>query len=107
MDVDRKEVLRYLGYRGAEADEAVSALMEDCIQELFRASEPKSLSREYGLRLLPDDGIDGGCFQAKSKNLRKNLAGCHGIILFAATLGMGADYLLQRAFSLQPSSVYL
>ena len=104
MDVDRKEVLRYLGYRGAEADEAVSALMEDCIQELFRASEPKSLSREYGLRLLPDDGVDGGCFQAKSKNLRKNLAGCHGIILFAATLGTGADYLLQRYNKLSVSN---
>ena len=25
-DVDRREVLRYLGYRGQEADEAVAAL---------------------------------------------------------------------------------
>lgn len=96
MDIDRREVFRYLGYRGEQADGQVNELVESCIEELCAAAEPKHLIREYSLKLLPDNWIDGSCFQVKSKNLSRNLAGCEGIILFAATLGTGADYLIQR-----------
>lgn len=90
-----KEILRYLGYGKHEADSAVLDLIASCVEELKGAVNPKYLSREFPLT-LDNDSIDGGCFRTESRNLHKNLEDCVGIIVFAATLGTGADYLLGR-----------
>ena len=47
--------------------------------------------------------IDGEVFQAKSKNLSVNLKDCEKILVFAATLGVGADYLIQKYNRLEMS----
>lgn len=103
MDVDRREILRYLGYGREQAEEAVMELIDSCAAELSAAAEPKHLSREYELRLLPCDEIDGGCFQVKSRNLSRNLKDCGQVIVFAATLGAGVDHLIQKYNKLQMS----
>lgn len=103
MDVDRKEVLRYLGYGRNQADSRVTELIDDCIRQLKAAGEPRHLSKEYPLTLLPDGGIDAQCFQARSRNLSKNLKDCSKIIVFAATLGAGVDLLLHKYNKLQMS----
>lgn len=103
MDADRKEILRYLGYRGQEADEQVKALIESCVDQLSAAADPRSAYREFPLKLLPDHMIDGGCFQAKSRNLAKNLKDCTSVVVFAATLGLGVDHLLQKYSRLEMS----
>ena len=89
QDVDRREVLRYLGYRGQEADGAVAAMVEQSMAELWEAATPRHLYREYPLSLGEDYRIDGGCFDARSRNLWGNLKDCDQIIVFAATLGCG------------------
>ena len=73
QDVDRREVLRYLGYRGQEADGAVAAMVEQSMAELWEAATPRHLYREYPLSLGEDYRIDGGCFNARSRNLWGNL----------------------------------
>ena len=40
--------------------------------------------------------IDFSCFQVKSRDLAKNLRGCGQVILFAATIGEGADFLTRK-----------
>ena len=64
QDVDRREVLRYLGYRGQEADGAVAVMVEQSMAELWEAATPRHLYREYPLSLGEDYRIDGGCFGA-------------------------------------------
>ena len=103
MDISRREILRYLGYRGQEADEMVTERMEECVRELERAASPKSIYRVYPLALLPDEEIDFTAFRAKSKNLSRNLQDCEQVILFAATLGAGVDLLLHRYTRLEMS----
>ena len=103
QDVDRREVLRYLGYRGQEADGAVAAMVEQSMAELWEAATPRHLYREYPLSLGEDYRIDGGCFNARSRNLWGNLKDCDQIIVFAATLGCGADHLIQKYSRLQMS----
>ena len=58
-DVNRKEVLRYLGYRGQEPDGAVAAMVEQCMTQLWEAATPRHLYREYPLALGEDYRIDG------------------------------------------------
>lgn len=94
-EVDIKEVLRYMGCRGA-ADSRVEQLAGECLAELGPVCEPRHLTRNFPLKLGPDDWIDGGCFRAQSRNLSRNLRDCGELVVFAATLGTGADHLIRR-----------
>lgn len=97
-DPDRREVYRYLGYRGQLPDERVREACERCIGDLLRASAPKVICREFPLVIaegLPEIHISDLCI--RSRNLAKNLRDCDRILLFAATLGVGPDRLIARA----------
>ena len=95
-DINRREILRYLGYKNQEADEHINRIVEDCLELLWKNVSPKYRVREFSLTLGEDNMIDGEVFQAKSKNLSVNLKDCEKILVFAATLGVGADYLIQK-----------
>lgn len=95
-EVDRKEVLRYLGYGSHPADEETGRLVETCIHELERTADVKVLMREFPLAVSSDGVIDGCCFQTESKNLLRNLGGCGQVLVMAVTLGAGVDRLLAR-----------
>lgn len=107
MEINRKEIYRYLGYGKHEADEAVANLVEECLAELLEAAAPKSVIREFPLRLLPEFEIDFTCFQTRSRNLSGNLQDCQQVILFAATLGTGVDVLIRRYSRLQMSKAVI
>ena len=99
--IDRKEIYRYLGYRGHEADEATKQLVEVCVKELLTVAEPRYVKREYPLKVRSDGMLDLGCFQTNSKNLMTNLGGCGQVLLMAVTLGLGVDRLLLKYGKLQ------
>lgn len=96
MEINRREVYRYLGYKGSAPDDQAAQLVEESIRELSKAATPKFFHRTFPLHLKPDNRIDFTCFQAESKNLSKNLADCTQVILFVATLGAGVDLLIKR-----------
>ena len=102
-DINRREILRYLGYKNQEADEHINRIVEDCLELLWKNVSPKYRVREFSLTLGEDNMIDGEVFQAKSKNLSVNLKDCEKILVFAATLGVGADYLIQKYNRLEMS----
>lgn len=97
-----KETLRYLGYKGSEADERTLALVESCWRELEQKAERRSCFREFPL-ILNGDGVDAGCFRTESRDLGRNLGGCGRVVLFAATLGIQADNLIRRYSHVQMS----
>lgn len=107
MEMNQREILRYLGYGRQDADEAVLSLVNQCWDELTRAASPRFIVRDYPLRLFGEDGIDGTCFQTRSRNLTKNLQDCHQIILFAATLGAQTDLLIQKYNKIQVSKAVI
>ena len=96
MEVNRREIYRYMGYGSAGPDERVRELTESCLLELMEAASPRSCSRRFPLRIWPDGTLDFSCFTVKSGQLQKNLEGCEEAVLFAATLGTGVDFLLRR-----------
>ena len=96
MEVNRREIFRYLGYKNNQEDDRIKALAESCLEELEEMVKPQSLVLEYPLTLGENNRIDGVCFQTESKNLWKNLKDCEKIAVFAATLGTGADSLIQK-----------
>jgi len=99
MEISSKEVLRYLGYRGAAADERVSSIIAELIELFSENVIPKSV---YGVWECQTDSstLTLGNITVNSKNLCGHLANCHSVVLLAATLGMQADALIRR-FSVQ------
>ena len=98
-----RETYRYLGYGKREPEEKEKEQILDCIRELTPALSPRFLYREFPLSILPDGSINVTFCVIKSRNLAKNLGGCHKILFFAATLGSGVDVLLHRYSRLQIS----
>lgn len=103
MDINRREICRYLGYGKEKPDPRTEKLMEECITELCRVISPRSMTRRFPLAFHSEKKLDFGCFQVESADLAKNLRGCEEVLLFAASLGIGPDFLLQRYSRLEMS----
>lgn len=100
-DVNKREIYRYLGYRGQLPDDTVCQMIDEVLQELFRVIKPRNLYQIFAckvqgdeIRLQNEAQMDEVVFH--SKKLADNLAQCSKVILLAATLGIEADKLLQR-----------
>ena len=101
--IDEPEVYRYLGYGRHQADEQVRQLVASCIIQMKAAAEPKHVSRVFPLSWEEDGRLNGGCFQTTSRRLSDHLAECSEVLVFAATLGVGADQLIRRYSKLEMS----
>lgn len=93
--VNQRELYRYLGYGINEPDDSVRMLVDQVCRELLAVITPKHVYRIYDCR-TDGETVFVGDMQFTSRNLSGNLAQCHRVALFAATLGLGADKLLQR-----------
>ena len=95
VELSRKTIARYLGYRGKALDAPTAALVEEAIREL------SVLTPRHVLRRLPlaitEDTVSIGSLTVGSKSLASHLAGCREAILLAATLGVQADQIIRRA----------
>lgn len=95
MKVDRKETLRYLGYRGQEPDEQTAKLLEEVTEELEKDSLPKSIYREYDCT-VEGNHVKIGPLNVVSQHLSKNLQGCEKAVILAATIGRCADMMIKK-----------
>ena len=112
MEINRREIYRYLGIKpNMEPDAATEQLAEECIRELMEKCRPRAYARWFPLRTCSAPGaeeaadpgettdsplLDFSCFQVRSRSLARNLQGCSEVILFAATIGEGADLLARK-----------
>ena len=120
MEIKRREIYRYLGIKpNMEPDAATEKLAEECIRELAEKCRPRAYARWFPLRVCEASGadetvdtgaagagktqdapdsplLDFSCFQVRSRSLARNLQGCSEVILFAATIGEGADLLARK-----------
>lgn len=95
MKVDKKETLRYLGYRGNTPDAQIEKLIQEVTEELERESLPKSVYCEFPCEVVGNQ-VKIGPFSVESNHLSKNLHGCERAIILAATIGRSADLLIKK-----------
>ena len=100
--INQKEALRYLGYKNTAPDEATKALLESCEKELMDAVQPKCIYEKTAVK-IQESTIDFRFMQVQSAALAKNLQGCKSAYIFAATLGPGADRLIERWGKVSPA----
>lgn len=89
------EIRRYSGMPKTAECTDVDGLIKDCIGEAAEKLVYKVCFREFGIK-FDKEITDLGFTVTNSRGLRKNLDGCCGIILFAATIGIELDRLIAK-----------
>lgn len=100
--IAKREILHYLGYRNAEPTAEIESLLEECTAEFLPAASYKACYERLPLSFGKEPALHLGFGQVESRNLWKNLYGCEELILLAATVGPGADRLIQRYSHVSP-----
>lgn len=96
LKYDLRETARYMGYKhGAEPSEEICLLIEKAYNELCKVIQPKYIYKEYDFTRT-EDGIIVDGIEFKSKKLLGHLRNSTSIILFGATIGVGADTLVRK-----------
>lgn len=104
LKYDLHEATRYMGYKyGSEPSEEICALCEKAYNELCSVITPKYIYKEYDFTRT-EDGIIVDGIEFKSAKLLNHLKDSTSIILFGATLGVGADTLV-RKYSITDSAM--
>ena len=92
MRIDKKEVLRYLGYKGQEINEEMEQLIDELREEMTATARPKThyeiaeLGGKDGEKHLVDDG-----FPLTGKSIQRLMKGCEKCIVLGATLGTDVE----------------
>lgn len=99
MEVNRREVERYLGYRGLSViDDKMKSIIEECIADMTEVVTPREIHKTFPIVW---DASGEGCsftdIRVNGGNLVRNLKGCHEIVMMAVTIGPGPDRLVRRA----------
>ncbi len=91
----QKEVLRYLGYHGTDADEQITSQIAQVSEETAAVLNAKNVFGIWDCQ-IETDTVSLGEIKIKSQNLARHLNGCNRVILLAATLGSEADTLIRK-----------
>lgn len=102
--VNKKEVLRYAGAK--TADDVLAAMLDECISLAWDGFTYRVAYAVYPV-MPTENGVSFGSFVIESRDLAKNLAGCHAAILFGASVGRTLDRLVLRESVTSPARALL
>ncbi len=92
---DKRQAMRFLGCNGG-ADEALETLYGECLETVKQECFFKAVWRKSALSFCGEDAVELDFGKITSAALCKNLEGCTGVYVFAATAGIGIDRLMLR-----------
>jgi hypothetical protein len=103
----KKEAFRYMGYKAEGGNEEIEKLYEKCNAEYKKAASYKAVMCKVPIAFKGDNIIDFGFCEIENENLYKNLSGCDGAYVFAATSGVAVDRLIMRYSSISPAEAMI
>ena len=112
VEIPVKEVQRYMGYHGiVDIAPEMQEKINKAIEHLGTQSHPRIISKEYRITVAENTvtlHAENEDVTFESEGLVRNLTGCCGAILLAATIGPACDMLVRRASitSAADSAVY-
>jgi len=93
IDIDKKEVLRYLGYKGI-SDEKTDVLVDLCIKEICLSAFPKTI---YAIFDIDGENLKNTVLTLRGNDIKYHLSGCSKCVLMAATLGADVERKIAQA----------
>lgn len=106
IKIDKKEVLRYLGYGKANADQMVLDKIGAITKKMADGLSLKACYEKYPI-IMMDESLCFGRIKTDSCDLKKNLSGCSDVIVFTATIGIDADRFIGKNSILSPSDAVI
>ena len=93
MQIDKKEVLRYLGHKNQDIDEELDSLIELSIKEIKEMSKPLYTYKVFDVETTEDENISvvGTNLILEGKDIYKHLKDARKCAIMAATLGVVID----------------
>lgn len=82
-------------------------LIQNCEAELRKVLDCRYAAAKVPVSFPKEDVVDLGAFQAESHSLYRNLTGCSEAFLFAVTLGIGVERLLNRLSMLSGAEFFV
>lgn len=98
--INAHEALRYAGVKENTAE--MNALLQECVLLCEGSLTPRVCYAFYPITRQAGC-LDLGFAKTDSRALKRNLAGCEEIVLFAATIGLEMDRLIARYARLSPA----
>ena len=94
-DINRREVLQYLQYRGGAIPDDIRADLERCCDLILRTARPRAVWRVFDV--LPGSRLAGTDFRPEGQDMADLLSRSRRFIMFAATLGSEVEALVRRS----------
>ena len=101
IPINKREVMRYLGYKQPFDINEIEELYEECLKEYFSVANYKSVFTTSDV-LVCDGKVNFEFCTLESDALCKNLCGCKKAYIFAATVGVGVDRLVTKYSAFSP-----
>ncbi len=92
--IQRKEILRYL--KASKTTLETDALIDECIKDVYKVVSPKAVYVETNIEFLDDDIVKFDFMEVKSHSLTVNLKKCKKAYVFAATIGIELDRMIEK-----------
>lgn len=94
--LNREEAFRYMGSKGREIPENLTALSEECEKKLLSAIAPKYCWKVFDIEKTAE-GIEvkNTPLIFKGNDIAKHLEGCEKAVLMCATVSLGADNVIR------------
>jgi len=88
LDINKEEVLRYLGYKGQDIDENLTNTIEECRDEIKKVITPRVVYSYKNIK-LSDDGVEVITTNLilKGNDIKEHLKNSTECVLMAVTLG--------------------
>ena len=93
-EIELREALHFLGWRGTPVDSVTLAQLRSAIREAREGSMPRVILRRFS---LADGLLCGTSFAPLGKDIENMLRTCGEAVLIAGTLGAESERLLLRA----------
>ena len=101
VEIPVKEVQRYMGYHGiVDIAPEMQEKIDKAIEHLGTQSHPRIITKEYRITVSEKTvtlHAENEDVTFESEGLVRNLTGCCGAVLLAATIGPACDMLVRRA----------
>lgn len=103
-DSDRKEVLRYLGYRGSEITEVVEEKLKAAFNLCNKIVNVRQVWKLYSIRESKEGiTLEGADCELFGESLKKLLKGLNEAILFCVTIGIDFDREVEKQMIKDPT----
>lgn len=105
LDLDRQEILRYLGWQGGELSTQMDQLLTQCIQSTLEVIRPGYRYQRFPIESTPEGiRVEQTGLLLTGSSITRHLEGCHSVYLLAGTIGLAHEQLLRKTMLIQPDA---